>query len=300
MKDLALQSANGTNSTAQRNNMDLEFQQLISEIDRVVDTTQFNGLNLLDGTQIQNTNFQVDEGSTSTVDTIQVSIGDVQSSGLSGGVGTTLFAGVTASDTFSGNDTITITADPNDSGDISLAYNVTDGTTASALVDMINAESDQHLLSAAIQNGNLVIYQNNTTAASTDSTIALTTGETLGGQAITAAFSIAAGGGTQSLNSTSISTEANANIAIDVLDGAITKITTERATIGASQNRFDKAINNLNNKIVSVSAAMGRIMDADFAKETAEFSKSQILQQAGVSMMAQAKALPNQLLSLLQ
>lgn len=185
MKDLALQSANGTNSDDQRANLNAEYQELILEIDRVVATTKFNGLDLLDGTDIAATNFYVDEGNVALTDTIQVTIDAVDTT-------------------------------------------------------------------------------------------------TLG------------------VNGGDITDEANSITAIAALDTAITTITTGRSTIGASQNRFDKAINNLQNKIVNVSAAMGRIMDADFGKETAEFSKQSIVQQAGISMMAQAKSMPQQLLSLLQ
>ena len=98
----------------------------------------------------------------------------------------------------------------------------------------------------------------------------------------------------------SVSSLANANNAIDRIDAALDKVADNRSVLGAVQNRLDSTISNLQNVSVNLSAANGRIMDADFAKETADMSKSQILMQAGVAMLAQAKQLPQQALQLLQ
>ncbi|MBZ8140173.1 flagellin FliC [Rubrivivax gelatinosus] len=87
---------------------------------------------------------------------------------------------------------------------------------------------------------------------------------------------------------------------IDALDDAIDKVNTERATMGASQSRFDAVISNLQISVENQSAARSRIMDADFANETANLSRAQILQQAGNAMVAQANQLPQQVLSLLR
>ncbi|MBK1615725.1 flagellin FliC [Rubrivivax gelatinosus] len=87
---------------------------------------------------------------------------------------------------------------------------------------------------------------------------------------------------------------------IDALDDAIDKVNTERATMGASQSRFDAVISNLQISVENQSAARSRIMDADFASETANLSRAQILQQAGNAMVAQANQLPQQVLSLLR
>jgi flagellin len=87
---------------------------------------------------------------------------------------------------------------------------------------------------------------------------------------------------------------------IDDLDVALDKINSERATLGASQNRFEAVISNLQVSVESQSAARSRIMDADFAAETANLSRTQILQQAGNAMVAQANAQPQQVLKLLQ
>ena len=87
---------------------------------------------------------------------------------------------------------------------------------------------------------------------------------------------------------------------IDNIDTAIDAVNSERATMGASQNRFDAVISNLQSSVENQSAARSRIMDADFASETANMSRAQILQQAGTAMVAQANQLPQQVLKLLQ
>lgn len=102
------------------------------------------------------------------------------------------------------------------------------------------------------------------------------------------------------VNSIDISTVAGANSAIDIADGALSQIDSIRADLGAVQNRFQSTINNLNTSVENFSAARSRIQDTDFASETANLTRSQILQQAGVAMLAQANALPQLVLSLLQ
>jgi len=87
---------------------------------------------------------------------------------------------------------------------------------------------------------------------------------------------------------------------IDNIDTAIDKVNSERATLGATQSRFDAVISNLQISSENQSAARARIMDADFASETASLSRAQVLQQAGNAMIAQANQLPQQVLSLLK
>lgn len=96
------------------------------------------------------------------------------------------------------------------------------------------------------------------------------------------------------------STETNATGAIDAIDAAIKAIDTQRAELGAIQNRFTTTISNLQSSIENQQAARSRIMDADFASETAALSRNQILQQAGVAMLAQANQAPQTVLSLLR
>jgi flagellin len=102
------------------------------------------------------------------------------------------------------------------------------------------------------------------------------------------------------VSSIDISSVAGANSAIDIADGALARIDGIRADLGAIQNRFESTISNLNTTVENLSAARSRIQDTDFAAETANLTRAQILQQAGVAMLAQANALPQLVLSLLQ
>jgi flagellin len=118
--------------------------------------------------------------------------------------------------------------------------------------------------------------------------ISIDTGDLTGGAGITAVV-----GG-------DITSAANALTAMDNLDTAIDEITTARAGFGAAQNRFESVISNLQIASENQAASRGRIMDADFAVETANLSRGQILQQAGTAMIAQANQLPQGVLSLLR
>lgn len=97
-----------------------------------------------------------------------------------------------------------------------------------------------------------------------------------------------------------ISSASGATAAITAIDAALTTVNTNRATLGAVQNRFESVISNLQVSVENQSAAKSRIMDADFASETAKMTRAQILQQAGTAMLAQANQLPSQVMSLLR
>jgi flagellin len=103
-----------------------------------------------------------------------------------------------------------------------------------------------------------------------------------------------------SVASISVATQAGANAALDVIDQAMSFLSSTRADLGAVQNRFESTISNLQSVSENVAAAKARIMDADFAAETANLTKAQVMQQAGVAMLAQANMLPQTVLSLLQ
>lgn len=98
----------------------------------------------------------------------------------------------------------------------------------------------------------------------------------------------------------SISTADDATAALNAIETALTNANTNRATLGAIQNRFESVVSNLQVSVENQSAAKSRIMDADFAAETANLTRGQILQQAGTAMLAQANSLPNNVLSLLR
>jgi flagellin len=102
------------------------------------------------------------------------------------------------------------------------------------------------------------------------------------------------------LETVNISTVAGANAAIAILDGALSQVTSIRADLGAVQNRFASTIANLQTTSENLSASRSRILDADFAQETANMTRAQILQQAGTAILAQANAIPQNVLSLLR
>jgi flagellin len=108
------------------------------------------------------------------------------------------------------------------------------------------------------------------------------------------------GNATTTIDLVDVSTRAGATTAITSIDSALSEIDEMRGEMGAVQNRFESTISNLQNVSENISAARSRIVDADFAAETAALTKSQILQQAGIAMLAQANQLPQAVLSLLQ
>ena len=194
MRELAVQAANGSNSSTDRDNLDAEYQALGEEITRVVDSTKFNNKSLLNNGSADATSFQVGADTNAGVDTITISFDDIATSvdaGLAAVVGST---------------------NSNLKGD--------DGTAATA--------------------------------------------------------------------------------ALTKLDDAINAVTTGRSTIGASQNRFESVVANLSTMSENLNQSKGRIMDADFAVETSNMSRAQVLQQAGNAMLAQANQQPQQVMSLLR
>jgi flagellin len=133
-------------------------------------------------------------------------------------------------------------------------------------------------------------------------TITLSASEnfTLGGADLAFAGMASANPALTQLGTVDISTVSGANSAIAVLDGALAQISSNRADLGAVQNRFESTMANLSTASENLSSARSRILDADFAAETANLTRAQILQQAGVAMVSQANALPQSVLSLLQ
>lgn len=203
MRELAVQSANATNSAGDRESLQKEFSELQSEVSRVLDGTKFNGTSLFKGSA--SLAFQVGAG-TSAQDRIPVSGADL-----------------------------------------------TDGSAGTSGA-----------------------------ASFTDAKEALAT--------VTSASAIGGAG----------KTEVDARNAIDDIDKTLDFVNSQRATYGAVQNRFESAIATLQVNVENQAAARGRIMDTDFAAETANLSRAQVLQQAGMAMLSQANAVPQNVLSLLR
>ncbi|VEG90162.1 flagellin N-terminal helical domain-containing protein [Legionella spiritensis] len=130
-------------------------------------------------------------------------------------------------------------------------------------------------------------------------TISATESIAIGGTVATVGLSATIAKDTQGVDTIDVSTAAGAQAAILRLDAALSSVNSSRAAMGAIQNRFESTISNLQNVGENLSAARSRIRDADFAAETADLTKAQILQQAGTAMLAQANSLPQSVLSLL-
>lgn len=309
MRDLSLQSANGSNNDNDRASIQKEVTQLKDELTRISDTTTFGGRKLLDGS-FGTQAFQVGANANETID---VSVGKMDTTSLTGSIAAKVSSGATLTSTTDINATPVVVAN---AGDIEIqvgsgakvTVSVIAGDTATTLAQRINDKGIAGL-TAGVNAGGLELTSSVAgTATGAASTITVTdaTGNTAGTTAAVFSATTAAGADTSTAASTGfvsgidVSTASGAQDAIQVIDGAISQIDSQRADLGAVQNRFDNTISNLQNISENSSAARGRIQDTDFAAETANLSKNQILQQAGTAILAQANQLPQAVLSLLR
>ena len=299
MRELAVQSANATNSTSDRTAMQSEVKQLREEIGRVAGQTAFNGRNLLDGS-FTGATFQVgaDANQTITVSSIAdvktASLGSVSSATAS--VTTTLASITNLNAVAAGAITIGATA----LGAIGAATSATD--RVGQLAAAINEKSGTTGINAAVVTTNGVVTGLSLTSESTITADTLT-----GGAAILAFTGVAAASNTAGtaavttgIDTLDVSSFAGATLAMKQIDSALGQVNSSRANLGALQNRFESVVASINVTSENLSSARGRIVDADFAKETANLSRAQILQQAGTAMVAQANQLPQGVLSLLR
>ena len=381
MRELALQSANGSNSDGDRSALQKEVTALQTELTRIAETTSFGGQTLLDGS-FGSKNFQVGSDANQT---ISMTLGDVSSDAIGSNVITgnatgavygtsgvavdmTTHAATMAADSVVGvvgfADSVTIT---DGSGPAAAAaalnaggYGITAEASLTTTIAGMDASSDGTLrigglaaggnsfdlatyngdvdklaedmnkvgIEASVDSGTLTFTAKGvdgaeitgstvanaaslgggtvgaTTSQSVLSGLSLTSGDdfTLTGTNIDEVLNTAATGGASSLNAVSdadISTQSGAQSALDRIDGALASIDNSRAGLGAIQNRFSHTINNLANIQENVSASRSRIQDTDFAVETAQMTKNQILQQAGTSILAQANQIPQAAISLI-
>ncbi|MEM5503323.1 flagellin [Shewanella frigidimarina] len=393
MRDLSLQSANGSNSSDDRSAMQKEINSLQSELTRIAETTSFGGQNLLDGSYGTQA-FQVGSEANQTINVslksvAATSIGAYQSNkagsvfggglvaaaaGTNGAVADTLTITQGTSTTnisTAASDTATemvakinqagtgvkasaetnVQADLTAAFDTSLIMNVDGGAGKTSSLDLtgisnnadlakaINDTSGDTGVTANLDNGTLTITSSTgadinftSLASNTSGALALknvsaegvasaATNVTTAGVVATAAGAItlsspdsftltsASTGAAEitgevsgvfaGVSTVDIGTAAGAQSAIDIIDGAIAGIDSQRADLGATQNRLDFTISNLGNIQNNVSDARSRIQDVDFAAESATLSKQQILSQASSAMLAQANQLPQVALSLL-
>ncbi len=291
IRELAVQSANATNSSSDRTALNAEVTQLVSEIDRVSKQADFNGTKLLDGS-FSSQLFQVgaNAGQTIAVDkianTTAAALGNVKFTEAQTG---TAIADATANATITGMSINGVTI-----ADVKVLDGDTGIKTSKAVTAAINAKMGETGVYAtaddtgavtltSIKAGKDLVIAGGTDAGLTDGTTAF---------ADTADFSFA-----KDLDITSV---AGAQKALEIVDAALSQVNGSRADLGAIQNRFTSVVTNLQTNAENTSASRSRIQDADFAAETANLSRAQILQQAGTAMVAQANQLPQQVLSLLK
>lgn len=385
VRELAIQSANASNSDSDRIALQAEVAQRIAEIDRVASETDFNGKKLLDGT-FTSQNFQVgaNQGQTITVSSISsartTSLGagyaatmtgtavtaalvagdlSINGSAIGASAGFADTAGRTADSAYAIAKTINaasgtgVTATANSltvaggttsvtatsagtitvNGVVTASYTATGvaATDRAAITQAINdisaasgvtAVDDGTGIDLVAADGRNITHSVTQTAATwtaavvglaaagtARSTLTLATtssaGITLSGATETAAGftdaqTQAAALTGVSLSNTTVASVAGANSAMATIDAALNTINSSRGSLGAYQNRFESVIANLMNVAENLSAAQSRIMDADFASETASLTKSQILQQAGLAMLSQANQVPQAALTLLK
>ncbi|WP_448676175.1 flagellin [Delftia acidovorans] len=295
MRELSVQASNATNSKSDREALQSELVQLRDEVDRVAKTTTFNGQKLLEGS-FSGGVFQVgaNAGDNITVGALaNMKVADLGNSSYASGTAAITGISATAADV-----SVTVTGKLGSSTFTAVATdaNSTDKETVGKVIAAINAKTaDTGVTAFLSDDGNTIQFRAEADAAGDASGVAVTiTGATVG--AITATTAAEGKG----IDKVDISTQAGAWEAMQRIDNALDKVNSARADLGAIQTRFEKSIENIDSMNENISAARGRIVDADFAKETANLSRTQILQQAGTAMVAQANQLPQQVLSLLK
>jgi flagellin len=294
IRELAVQSRNATNSASDRAALNTEAQQLKQEIDRVASTSAFNGVKLLDGS-FSAQSFQVGANVGETI-----TISALTNAGSSA-LGTSSVAQVTgaAASTFGAIAAGDLKINTVSVGAIAANTNAAD--RASAIMAAVNNYSSQTGVYATVLSsspGQVVLTNSGSVPATPDVVIALAGTGTLASTGLTAATtSAAAATGFAALD---ISSAAGADTAMTQMDAALQAVNTGRATLGALQNRFSSVVANLQTAAENLSASRSRIQDTDFAAETANLTRAQILQQAGTAMLAQANSLPQTVLTLLK
>ena len=300
MRELALQSANGSNATSDREALQKEVGALQTELTRIAETTSFGGQKLLDGS-FGSKGFQV---GSNAGETITMTLGDVSADQIGNTIGDSIDAGeeltaaeITAIAVTDGTGTAQFTYTPNGGSAQTIDVDLSNVTDADSMASALSA-SLNGLGVTATSDGTDVTFGGHIADGSTFTAVYKDgAGNT---EAITSgAIAVTAGGYTADAADIDISTAVGSSDALAIIDNALSEINNSRADLGALQNRFSHTINNLSNIQENVSASRSRIQDTDFAVETAQMTKNQILQQAGTSILSQANQLPQAALSLI-
>ena len=296
IRELAVQAANSTNSVSDREALNQEVEQRLAEIERVASQTSFNGQKILDGS-FGTAAFQVGANAGETISIglntsmkkdaigqVAVTTGTVDVTDPDGDPDTDDFVSADAPLSIIDDD-FTIAVGDGDAVQLTGDYE-----SVQDLVDAINSKVAG--ASAWIDSDNHVVI-----ASSEDLTI-VTANDAATLLAGVATTTVAAD--TDYLTAISVETAGDANNTIVRVDAALTSVSSLRSTLGAIQNRFESTITNLTTAAENLTASRSRIQDADFAQETAALTRAQILQQAGTAILAQANAVPQNVLSLLR
>ncbi|MCG9624733.1 flagellin [Vibrio mediterranei] len=286
MRDLSLQSANGSNSAQERKALQEEFSALNDELNRIAETTSFGGKRLLNGS-FGKTTFQI---GAQAGEAIQVELKNMRSDQLEmGGVA------------YRANNSVSESWQVDSSNrSLSFSYQDAQGRTQTDTIELKVGDDIEQV--ATYING-----QTNTMSASVNEQGQLqlfadsqqvTSSVTFSGN-FAQALDIATQG-IVTVDNLSIEGVGGAQMSVSVIDQALKYVDGHRAELGAYQNRLGHTINNLANMEENLSSSNSRIKDTDYAKETTEMLKQQILQQVSTTILAQAKQTPNLALTLLQ
>ncbi|MGB6293258.1 MAG: flagellin [Vibrio anguillarum] len=286
MRDLSLQSANGANSKADRQALQEEMSALNDELNRIAETTSFGGRKLLNGSFGQSS-FQI---GASSGEAVQVSLKNMRSDSLDMGGFSYVAAGMAGSQWRVTQDNRQLTMSYTDAKgkqhNIQIQAKV--GDDIEELATYINGQTDK--VSASVNDkGQLQLFM---AGKETSGTI-----DFKGSLANQLQMNVT---GYEAVDTLDITEVGGAQRAVAVIDTAMQYVDSHRSELGALQNRFNHAINNLDNVHENLASSNSRIKDTDYAKETTQMVKQQILQQVSTSILAQAKKQPNLALALLR
>ena len=285
IREVALQSANGSNSTADRSALQKEVQALQAEMTRISDTTTFGGQILMDGSY-GTQQFQIGANAGETLG-IRLSASGAADIGIRS-------MAVFDIDGIADGETISFGYDADNTGSIA---NEELSVTFAAATDTIDGLADKirtALASSTSSKDLQVITEGSNIVITSNTSSGILAAHATASTGATEVFSV------ENVSKVDISTASGAQQAVAIVDAAIADVDDQRADLGAVQNRLSTTISNLSNIRENVSASKSRIVDTDFAVETANLAKYQVMQQAGTAMLAQANSQTQSVLSLLQ
>ena len=299
MRELSVQAQTGTLGTEDKDNLNQEFAALATEIDRIVTDTTFNNKNILNTTQTINIAVGADEGDSIAISMLNFSLAAGRSTAV-----TETFTDTSINDTFVAamNPTSDVTLTDNLGNSITLtSASVDSATTADGLATLINdASGTFNLTAAGTDGGGLVLTSDLVGPGTQAATIAY---EGTGTPNLTKVVGVNAT--PMSADLASFKTAGTGDDVYDPgvlakIDNAIKGIATARAGFGATINRLEYTVDNLNTTILNTQAAKSQIVDADYAAETTELARTQIISQASTAMLSQANQAAQSVLALLK